>query len=452
MNRSIRLRIAFSVLAVVALCQVALSLFVLDRLAHVQRDEVDELLREELAEVAVLLGTPQLEALIAAESARNTKWNETFFEVRDARGVRQASSQNVPAAGLARLAATGEASEPVIWESRHPRSRRGHVRIRVLEARIDGHSVLVGRSLKRYQKLYWRLRERLAFGLLGVAALGALCAWGVAAYSLRPIGRIAARAAALGGSLEGELPSSGRGDELDRLARVLNELLARIRSEVARVRRMTADVAHALRTPLTALRGTLEVQLAGGDRGLGAKLAPALESIDELGRLVNRLLWLERIEARGRALRSEPVQLDKLATELVDAVQVVAGDHGIELTLEAWPVAVAGDRAELREAILNLLDNALRHTPRGGRVAVRVAAERDLARLSVADSGPGLPRERPERIFERFYSTTPSGSGLGLPIARAVAEAHGGSLETSCSALGGARFELTLPLAKPPRS
>ncbi len=444
MNRSIRLRIALSVLATVALCLVALSLYVLDHVDRVQHQEVDELLLEELGEVVALLGSPQLQTLVGAESERNTKWNETFFEVRDARGKLVASSDNLPRQGLRRPGQEGAQPQgPVFWEVPHPRSRRGHVRIRLVEARANEHTIVVARTLRHYQRTYWRLRARLAVGLLGASLLGGLCAWGVAAYSLTPIRRIAARAAALGASPDGELPVSGRGDELDRLAVVLNDLLNRIRAEVARVRRMTADAAHALRTPLTALRGALEVQLRGGDPELVPKLAPALESSEELARLVNRLLLLERIESRSPNPRSERIRLDKLVTELVDALQVVAADRGIEVVCECDAALVTGDAGELREATLNLLDNALRHTPPGGRVSVRVDAAPGVVRVVVTDSGPGLGPEQVDLAFERFYSTAGNGSGLGLPIARAVAEAHGGSLTAAPGA--GARFVLELP-------
>lgn len=446
MTRSIRVRIALLVLAVVGICQLALSAFILDRLERVQRDETDALLVEDLAEIQAVLGTPQLQALITAEAGRTSKWNETFVEIRDAAARRVAASPNVPPNGLEPIGLQETRGAIRYSEQVHPGSRAGHRRIRIAESTIGGYVIRVGRSLKSHQRTYWRLRQQLAWGLLAVVALGALGAWWGASRSLEPLRDMTARASELGGFLEGELPRSGRRDELDRLAEVLNDLLERIRIEVQRMRRMTADAAHALRTPVTAIRGTLEVQLQSMDRRSASALAPALEAIEDLSRNVNQLLMLERIESRSGSPKDEPCRLDEIVTDLVDALKVVATDRGIDLDCETAPVTVRGSGDELRNAIANVLDNALRHTPEGGRISVSVHPANGTARLTVLDSGPGLSAEDLERIFERFYSRTGSGTGigLGLPIARAIAEAHGGRL--TASSPGGARFDLELPL------
>lgn len=448
MTLSIRARIALFVLAAVALFQVALSFWVLDRVQGFHRDRIDELLKEQLTEVEALLGTPQLTALIELEASRNSKWNETFVEIRQGGRV-VAKSENVPSAGLGTPEDEGDRMGGRSWELVHPDSQKGHVLIRVAEARMDGYLVRVGRSLKLEQKNYWDLRQQLAWGLLAVTAVGGVCAWWVATQSLAPLRRIAARASELGTSLEGELPRTGRGDELDRLAEVLNDLLARIRAEVRRMRRITADAAHALRTPLTAIQGILEVELRKGNEAVSATLAPVIEAVHDLGELVNRLLLLERIESRG--LQAEQIQrlrVDQVAVELADALAVVASERGLDLKCESEPVWVEGDKGHIRNAIANLLDNALRHTPEGGRVELSVLAAGDRARVTVSDTGPGLGPDQLERVFERFYSDPGAGggTGLGLAISRATAEAHGGSL--TASSPGGASFVLELPRAK----
>jgi signal transduction histidine kinase len=442
---SIRLRIGLSVLAVVACAQVGLSAYVLARLQRVQRAEVDLLLTEDLAEAEALVGSSQLEALIQAESAHYNKWNETFFEIRDAGGRLLAASDNVPPQGLG--AAAPAQGFPRIWERVHPSSRRGHIRIRVAETRVDGIGVRVARSLKRYQKTWWDLRQQLAWALAAVSVLGSLGAWWVATRALRPVRHIAARARELGARVEGELPRSFQGDELDELAAVLNALLARLRAEVQRVHRLTADAGHALRTPLAVLRGMLEVQLRGAqDERATAELATALDCVDELTRMVNQLLQLERLESRGLDLQDLSVLgLHELVREVVDALGVLAHEREIKLELHAEPVRVHGNAPQLRQAVANLLDNALRHTPEGGRVDVAVASRGQSALVVVTDSGPGLRPDQLEAVFERFYSERGSGSGvgLGLPIARAIARAHGGDLRAASP--GGARFELRIP-------
>jgi signal transduction histidine kinase len=447
-TRSIRLRIALFVLGAVAFTQVILSALVLERLASAQRSEVDALLVEELAEIEGLLGGPGLRELVEAKDRHASKWSETFYEVRGPGGERVIASSNVPAQGLGPAVLPVDVEHGVaFWEGVHPHSRRGHRRIRVAEKELDGYRVRVARGLRSAEKTYLTVRARLAGGLLGVTALGAIGAWWMARRTLRPLRSMTAQAQKLGLSLEGELPRTRSGDELDRLAAVLNDLLGRLRTEVQRMRRMTEDAAHALRTPLTAIRGSLEVMQRGADPAVAAALGPTLEAIDELGQLTNRLLLLERLESQGAPAESESVALDALVADLVDTLQVVAADRGIELRCHAAPVRVRGDVQQLRNAVANLIDNALRHTPRGGRVEVSTASVSGRARVTVSDTGPGLRPDQLERVFERFYSEPGpgGGTGLGLPIARAIARAHGGELRATSP--GGARFELELPPA-----
>jgi two-component system OmpR family sensor kinase len=321
------------------------------------------------------------------------------------------------------------------------------VRIRVAELRIDGRRLMTAESLKSFQKSYWSLREQLAWAMGLSALLGAGGAWWVTRRSLAPIHAITERARELGAAQSGCLPRTGSGDELDRLAEVLNGMLERIRAEVQRVRRLSADAAHALRTPLAAVRGTLEV-FAHSRPEESRDLLPALEVLDDTTRLLNRLLQLERLESRAPDQdRMREVQLDALAGDVVDALSLVAQDRKVDLECLARPARVLGNAEQLREALFNLLDNALRHTPDGGNVQVTVLVSARDASVVVEDSGPGLRPDQLERVFERFYSepTGGRGSGLGLAIARAIAEAHGGTL--TASSPRGARFELRLPLA-----
>jgi signal transduction histidine kinase len=454
---SIRWRIGVSVFIVVATLHVVFSLLVLRHVERTLGDEIDDELLEELAQVIGLLGTRDLQDLVRAEEAQNNKWSELFFEVRDADGRVVVASDNVPSAGF------GEASkrEPLRWRHRrgpmpavhvwdrvHPASRKRHTRLRVAETATNGFEIRVAHTLKRSQKTYWRLREQLAWSLLAVALVGAAGAWWVARRSLAPIQAITQQARRLGGSSEGALPRTGSGDELDRLAEVLNQMLERLRVEMRRVRRMSADAAHALRTPLAGMRGTIELHLRKLPKEQAEDLLPALESLDETVQFVNRLLLLERLEGAEPDRRSWcDLRIDSLAHQIVDAMGIVAHDRGIDLKCEGEPLTVYGDPTQLRHAILGLVDNALRHTPAGGRVTVSVHKLGELAAVTVQDTGPGLRPEQLERVFERFYSEREDGvvGGLGLPIARAIAQVHGGALGVTSEA--GARFEVRLPLS-----
>lgn len=446
----IRLRIGLMVLAAVGVCQILLSLYVLDRIAKAQRVEVDQLLADDVDEVAALLGSDQLLEFVRHDFAYTSKWTEEFLEIREVDGALIAASSNLPPEGLGPAVDATTSAGISFWERTHPTSRRGHVRIRVADATYGDVSVRVAHSLKRHQRTYWMLRRQLVLGFLAVATLGGVGAWWVSTRSLSPIRRIAARASRLGATSHGLLPRTGAGDELDQLVDVLNDLLLRVRSDVERVRRMTADAGHALRTPLSVVRAALEDRLRHASAADASSLEPVLESIDDAVRLANRLIHLERIESGALANNRtiERVSLDAVARHVADVFRVVAEDRGVSLVLRTRPADLRGVPEQLREAIGNLLDNALRHTPPGGTMELEVYPSGERAHLVVSDTGPGLRSDQLERVFERFYSESGvgAGTGLGLAIARAIARAHGGDLVASSPR--GARFDMDLPLAQ----
>ena len=452
MKTSIRLRVAVGVFIVVVGLVAAQNFYALSRFERGFREEIDNQLDEELVELRAVVDTDQLDAWIEVATNEHRKEEEFFIEVLDANSEVAASSDNVPAGGLGGVEAVHEDNGTRYWELPHPRSRSGARHIRVAETRYGSWTLRVALSLEHVQRWFWNLRSNLATSLVLIAALGALAAWWVAARALRPVAEIAARARSLGALPDGSLPRTGSGDEIDRLAAVLNDLLGRIRSEVLRVQRLTADVAHALRTPLTVIRGNLELQIGRADQAHVEVLESSLEQVDELVRLVNQLLLLEKLESRSPdTLKLERTDLSDLVSGLVDHLRVIAEERGVALTLKSDAVFVRADPAQLRQALANLVDNALRHTPRGGRVEVEVRTVKTKAAVRVADTGPGIQPGDLERVFERFYSTAEdlaAGTGLGLPIARAIARAHGGDVRATSP--GGAVFTLELPLADSP--
>jgi len=462
MNPNIRWRIGGSVFLLVALLHAGLSWYWLNELHKAQREQIDDDLFEELVEAEELLESSDWDRrrFVQAETSANTKWDEDFFAFYGPSGEVLAQSSNVPEPdGLGTAPNDAEVLQAqlrddpmegtaLVWERVHPRSRKGHIRIRIAELKVNGYRVVAAESLKATQKSYWALREKLAGGLVIIAALGAAGAWLVTRRSLAPIQAIAERASQLGGEETGLLPRTGSGDELDRLAEVLNVMVERIRGEVARVRRVSADVAHTLRTPLTVLRGTIELNLRTGTSAQRTgSLESALEIVDDLSNRISQLLLLQNLESAGlHESRITHLDLGALAKDLVETLQVVADERQIKLLCRARSAPVRGDEAQLRQAITNLIDNALRHTPRHGWIDVSIGIERSDVRLVVLDSGPGLRTDQLERVFERFYTERIEASGgLGLAIARAIAVAHGGSLDASSP--DGARFELRLPRA-----
>lgn len=449
MKTSIRLRVALGVFFVVAGLVTLQDVYVLSRFERALRLETDGQLDDEISEVSAVVGTDGLAAWIVAATEQHREDRELFIEVLAADGVAVARSRNVPERGLAPVAADAAKERVRRWELPHPRSRSGARLIRVAERRDGPWIIRVALGLDEAQRWYWNLRRNLVRSLPLIAGLGALAAWWVARRMLLPIAEIIARARSLGALPDGSLPRTGSGDEVDRLAAVLNDLLQRIRSEVLRVHRLTADVAHALRTPLTAIRGNLELQIGRADAANVDVLESSLEQVDELVRLVNQLLLLEKLEARPLDSKGfERIELVELARGLIDHLQVIGDERGVTLSVEGEISFVRVDPGQIRQALANLVDNALRHTPRGGKVDVEIRSADGVAEVLVADTGPGIEAGDLERVFERFHSTAgdlAEGTGLGLPIARAIARAHGG--EVRASSPRGALFTLELPLA-----
>jgi signal transduction histidine kinase len=449
-NRSIRLRIALAVFTVVVSLVALQVVYVLQRFRHAFMEEVDDRLEEGLGDLRVVLATGHVTEWIRQTAGEHRREDEFFVEIRDRDNHLVARSSNVAETGFPGAHGVSDSAEPHYWTFVHPLGKKDQRNVRALETWVGDSHVCLGISLREVEHWYAGLRKALATSLLGIAVLGALSAYWVAARSLRPVSQIAAQARTLGAATDGALlPRTGSGDEIDRLAAVLNDLLSRIRAEVLRVRRLTADAAHALRTPLTAIRGHLELDAAGSESGASDHVAVAIEQVDDLVRFVNRLLLLEKLESGlGESLVREPLDLLAQARALVDHLSVIAEERGVSLECRGESVSIVADATQIRQAILNLLDNALRHSEPGGKVSVEVAERDGTAELAVADGGRGLPPDQLERVFERFYSTragTGAGTGLGLPIARAIARSHGGDVTATSSQ--GARFVLRLPLA-----
>ena len=247
------------------------------------------------------------------------------------------------------------------------------------------------------------------------------------------------------------LPEPERRDELWRLAAASNALLTTLAEVIEGERRFTADASHELRTPLTVLRGRLEGALeAASEPKVQTALEKALGAADDLLALVEKLLLLARTEA-GQAAPTERVALDEIAFEVAETIRPRFDEKGLALVLELpeAPVVVLGDRVALGVLVRNLLENALKFTPRG-HVTLR-AEDDSQVRLSVEDSGSGIPEAALPHLFERFYQADVrhrrSGSGLGLAIVRSVAHWHGGAVSVENRSAGGARFVLELPAA-----
>jgi two-component system, OmpR family, sensor kinase len=333
--------------------------------------------------------------------------------------------------------------------------------------RVETRNVLVSgepwalqyaRPISEIQDTANRVKVFLAFGVLGGALLALLAGLATARRAMEPIAELTAAARRIEQTRDPteQIPHAEAEDEVAELGRTLEAMLASLgqaRSEteaaLARQREFVADASHELRTPLTSVLANLELleeELAGEQRETAAS---ALRSSRRMRRLVADLLLLARADA-GRVAPHLPVDLSEVVTDAAAELEPVAGDHEISIDAPAG-AHVDSAREELHRLVLNLMENALRHTDPGTAVEASVERRNGEVVLSVEDDGPGIPVEQREKVFERFYrgSGEHSGSsGLGLSIVRAVADSHGGTVRLEEPLDGrGARFVVRIPAA-----
>jgi heavy metal sensor kinase len=316
--------------------------------------------------------------------------------------------------------------------------------------------VQVGTSVRRAEALLDRYLQTLLVLIplgVGLAALGGAV---IARVALRPVDemtRAARRITAEDLSRRVERP--GTGDEMERLAETLNGMLARLEAAFTQTRRFAADAAHELRTPLAALRGGIEVALRAErpPEEYRRVLGSSLEEVERLIRLAEDLLLLSRSSA-GPDVTRAPVDLEPQLLEVFDVGARLGQAAGVSVRTDTMASAtVRGDPTALRRALLNLVENAIKYTPPGGKVELGLAIGNGMAVVTVSDTGIGLDPADADRIFEPFVrldaarARDTGGAGLGLAIARSIAVAHGGTLSVESRPGAGSRFVLRLPLA-----
>jgi two-component system heavy metal sensor histidine kinase CusS len=297
------------------------------------------------------------------------------------------------------------------------------------------------------------VRTGLALLLLvsGLAALaiGALATW----WAFAPLaGATRMMGEAEAAALRSRLTTRGTGDPVDRHAETVNRVLARIDASFERLRQFSSDVAHELRTPLNRVGNLAEVALRSGDEAeLRKALEAILETAAELSRMVDRLLLAAEIDEGRVALRPSALDVDAWLARVAGVYAAVFEEHGLDLRVHTDAGSLVGDRELLDRVLVNLLENALRHAPPGGCVEIGARHEPGEVVLWVDDSGPGIPAEHRERVFDRFARLPGSGgpgSGLGLALARSIVRLHGGELVVEDSPLGGARLRCRLPVRR----
>jgi heavy metal sensor kinase len=326
-------------------------------------------------------------------------------------------------------------------------------------AMVGNRSVLlrVARSEDRLRTQLWEIVVVLVLGLPLIVTLAGAGGYVLARRALAPIDNLASEARRITAErLHERLSVPNQHDEIGRLAEVINTTFARLESSFDQLRRFTADASHELRTPLAVIRGTGEVALAESQTVADCKeaMGSMLEEVDRLTHLVDTLLRLSHADAGTVRLSREPVDIGQLTRDVVWSLAILAEDRNQHLALDiAHDLFVTADRQVLREAITNVVDNAIKYSPPGSTVTVRVTVGGADAILTVRDEGPGISEAYREKIFDRFFRTDEArsrdhgGTGLGLAIARWAIEVNGGRISVVDAPTHGSIFQIALPTA-----
>ncbi len=332
----------------------------------------------------------------------------------------------------------------------------------VISATSGRYLVEIGSSLEPVELVQDRLLSLLGILVPVLLACAAGGAYLLVQRALRPVEQMSQTAAQISvQNLDARLPVVATGDALEELSLSLNHMLSRLRESVQSSRRFLADASHELRTPLTIIKGELQEIVRESDcpPELRERIGSTLEEVARLERLVSGLLVVSRLEA-GEAQREWlDFDLGGLAASTVEQMRLVAEDRGVQLDASGLkPLTVRGDRGRLKQVIVNLLDNAIKFTPRGGRVSLHTEQRPRIGVLEVRDTGIGIPAEALPHLFERFFrvdqararggDAAEGGAGLGLSIVQSICTAHGAEIEVESTPQVGSVFRLKFP--RPP--
>jgi heavy metal sensor kinase len=339
----------------------------------------------------------------------------------------------------------------------YPQDPKRVARLGALRA-PDGTRLLFGVNRSSEARSFLRTRKMLLAASAAMVLLSTLAAWLIARQAMAGVRRVSRTVESIRTTtLSRRVPEGCEGQEINELAAAFNGMLQRIEQLVKELNEVSDNIAHDLRSPITRMRGTVETTLTGPQdieayRDMGGAV---LEECDRLTVLINTMLEIARTEAGGTELSLEPTDVAELLCTAADLFLPAAEQKGVVLHMAApvAPLWVSGDRARLQRVIANLLDNAIKYTPEGGRIDLSCRAESGAVQIAFRDNGIGIAGEELCRIFDRFYrgekSRSTPGNGLGLSLARAIVQAHGGTLEVQSTPGQGSVFTVRLPQARP---
>src|SRR6266700_4357645 len=385
-----------------------------------------------------------------------------YFEVYEATsGILLALSPDLQAMGVQYSTEEVQhlAQEPSSFTDLHTDQGKLRFRNEIIAGSFgDTYLLLVGASMQPMEDTVDAFLRSLAWLIPSGVLLAALAAWWMAGKALEPVAELAGAAREIVVShLDRRLPVRGTDDELDHLATEFNETLARLEKAVGEMKQFTASISHEFRTPLAVLRGEAEVALmqAHSPEHYRRVLSSQLEEFEKLSRMINQLLTLARAESGDVAIAHEPVNISSMTESLAEQLEPVAASKDVSISCKCdSDVILRGDAAWVERIILNLADNAIKFTPTGGHVQIKLSRADSSAILDIADDGIGISPDDVPHIFERFYRADPSrsnradGAGLGLSLVKWAVDQHRGSIQVESTPGHGTRFTVRLPLSQ----
>jgi signal transduction histidine kinase len=342
-----------------------------------------------------------------------------------------------------------------IWSQVQARDRNAVLEVATID--LGGAVLQVGKTTEARNQLLSNFRRVLMFGAGFALVIGVAGGIFLTRSTLKPLRELrdAVRRILQTGQTDDRVPVYGTEDTVDELSTLFNAMLARITTLIHGMRNALDHVAHDLRTPMTRLRVTAEAALATNDPEKHREaLSDCLEESERVLSMLTTLMDISEAETGTMKLNVSQVALAALAREVVDLYEDTAEDAAVTLRSDVpADLTVPADRDRLRQALANLVDNAIKYTPRGGRVDLAAVAAQDTVVIRVSDTGPGISEQDLPRIFDRLYrgdqSRATRGLGLGLSLVRAYVEAQGGSVSATSTSGNGSVFEIRLPNLSP---
>jgi len=440
--------------------------FLYIRLKHQLIKEVDRLLLDETDELSeVLIQDPKGDASLKNfEMGVVTRtYYPIYFKILDRDGASLYVSKGFKEIEYTfsdKILANARNGKKTM-ESFHSPRRRTPYRIINTPVYRDGsltYIIQLGTHLRFVRKSLSHFKRNILAVFPIILVLGSLGGWILARRSVSPIGYIASKTKTITSqNLSERLSPRGTGDEMDDLIGTINGMIARLESSFKRMAEFTADASHELKTPLCALRGEAELLLSKErtTEDYQEGLAHFVERFDQVNRMINDLILLSKSDSSQVELNRVPLRLDLLIQDIGNLFHILAEQKNIVLRIDpCQETVVMGDKMRLQQLFTNLIDNAVKFTPEGGSIRIRVEKNKDFAQVKVIDTGIGIPKEEQDNIFKRFYRVDKSrsketgGVGLGLSIAEWIAQAHLGKIEVESELNKGSTFTVYLPIQK----